>query len=218
MKAAIWKKNILDKYYHLLAILLIGFIVFGFMADREGRYPILPTIFVAGILFSLRAVEIPRLLFIFSFILGSLALALDFMILQNRVAWTVWLQEIPVFIYMAFLSLAIILLLKKIFTALKVTSDTICGGVCVYLLIGFLWAVFYSAIYIADPGAFVSSNLPNQYSLMHFSFITMTTVGYGDIQPVNKLAMVLSNLEAIAGQMYIAIFVTRLVNLRSKEI
>jgi hypothetical protein len=50
-------------------------------------------------------------------------------------------------------------------------------------------------------------------NLFYFSFTTMTTVGYGDVFPINKFAMVFSNLEAIVGQLYIAIFVARLIGL-----
>ncbi|PIR17837.1 MAG: hypothetical protein COV46_02610 [Deltaproteobacteria bacterium CG11_big_fil_rev_8_21_14_0_20_49_13] len=48
---------------------------------------------------------------------------------------------------------------------------------------------------------------------MYLSFATLTTLGYGDVFPVNKMAMVMTNLEAVAGQMYLAIFVARMVEL-----
>jgi hypothetical protein len=50
-------------------------------------------------------------------------------------------------------------------------------------------------------------------SLFYFSFTTLTTLGYGDITPAGKFAQVLANMEAIAGQVYLAIFIARLVGL-----
>jgi hypothetical protein len=216
MKMIFWKKQLSDKYYHLLLILLAGIFVSVFISDGRISFPVLPFIFTIGILFSLRAVEIPRHIFTFAVFFGLLALAIDILVWRNEESLSLAVKEIAILIFAAFLLFAIVLMVVKMFSAREVTSDTIAGGISVYLLLGVLWTSFYWALYVADQHAFNASVPFNHYSLLHFSFVTLTTVGYGDIQPVNKLAMALSNVEAITGQMYIAIFISRLVSLHGK--
>ncbi|MEM9767503.1 MAG: ion channel, partial [Cyanobacteria bacterium P01_D01_bin.71] len=93
---------------------------------------------------------------------------------------------------------------RDIFTVARVTADTVQGGISVYLLIGFAWALLYGTVATLDPDAFSQSLLLQDSYLkaFHFSFTTLTTLGYGDIIPVSEVALVLANLEAIIGQIY----------------
>ncbi|MHC4154482.1 MAG: potassium channel family protein [Planctomycetota bacterium] len=110
----------------------------------------------------------------------------------------------------AFVTITIVALMVNMFRAHRVTPDMIVGGICIYLLIGILWNVLFELVLIWDPDAIA---LREGASLFYFSFTTLTTLGYGDIVPVSKLAQVLANMEAIAGQVYLAIFIARLVGL-----
>lgn len=117
-------------------------------------------------------------------------------------------------IYSFFFGSAILLILKNILQASRVTSDTVKGGVCVYLLMGYFWALLYSLIYTLDANAF-SSALATQTSrlkVLYFSFVTLTTLGFGDITPVSEAASVLTILEALVGQVYPAVFMALLVS------
>jgi len=116
-------------------------------------------------------------------------------------------------IYALFMIISIIFMIQKMFSTTKVTGDVIRGGISVYLLLGFLWTLFYVLIYHFDPKAFFVIHPWQDSFLFYFIFSTLTTLGYGDISPSNKAAMVLANLEAIAGQLYLAIFISRLVGL-----
>jgi voltage-gated potassium channel Kch len=123
-----------------------------------------------------------------------------------------------------FISLAIVIISRRIFRSKKVTQDTIKGGICIYLLMGLLWAMLYCAAFILNPELFSNAALDSRQSfeqqfvrLFYFSFTTLTTLGYGDIVPQGKISMVLANLEAIVGQMYPAIYIARLVGLYSTE-
>jgi hypothetical protein len=213
MKITGWQQKIQNKYYHLLFMLIAALVMAPFLVGTERHYPIFPCIFVAGILFSLRVLEVKRSFFFFALLVGFSGIIFDVLIQSRREVLLAVLQEIPFLIYAGFLFLSIILLIGKMFSSAKVTSDTIAGGIAVYLLLGFLWTLFYHGIYVVDHNAFRSQTEFNEYSLFHFSFSTLATVGYGDICPVNKLAMSLSSLEAIIGQMYIAIFISRLMGL-----
>ncbi|MHC4239302.1 MAG: potassium channel family protein [Planctomycetota bacterium] len=110
----------------------------------------------------------------------------------------------------AFVTITIVALMVNMFRAHRVTPDMIVGGICIYLLIGILWNVLFELVLIWYPDAIA---LREGASLFYFSFTTLTTLGYGDIVPVSKFAQVLANMEAITGQVYLAIFIARLVGL-----
>lgn len=110
-------------------------------------------------------------------------------------------------------------LLKDLLTQRTVSSDTLCGAAAVYILTGIAWVPLYIAVENGFPGSF---NLPagdasevgkNWDDLLHFSFTTLTTLGYGDITPKSAPARSLANLEAINGVLYIAVLVSKLVGM-----
>jgi voltage-gated potassium channel len=102
------------------------------------------------------------------------------------------------------------------------SGHTILGVVCGYLLLGIIWGLVYSAVETAFPGSFAAAvgrdrPAPERLSrgtLGYYSFITLATVGYGDVTPVSPLARTLAWMEAIAGQFYLAILVAGLVGLK----
>jgi len=109
---------------------------------------------------------------------------------------------------------AIIFLIIKLSRVRRVTIDTIFGGICVYMLLAFLWYVFYAVILVYDPTAFkFAYTRTGAYDLMYFSLNTISTLGQGDIVPLSRLTMVLCNLEAIVGQIFPSVFIARLVSL-----
>lgn len=117
-------------------------------------------------------------------------------------------------ILLAFLALSIYLILWELIVAEQVTADTIKGGICVYFLFGFLWTIMYNIVYSFDADAFQSvADTVTRADLTHFSFTTLTTVGYGDIAPLSQAARVLANLEGMVGVMYPTVFIARLVGL-----
>lgn len=120
-------------------------------------------------------------------------------------------------ILMTFFALSIYLILRELAIAEQVTADMIKGGICVYFLFGFLWLEMYDMVYSFDASSFTAaSKIINRADLAHFSFTTLTTVGYGDISPASEIARVLANLEGMVGVMYPAVFIARLVGLYQK--
>ncbi len=100
------------------------------------------------------------------------------------------------------------------------TGHRIRGAIVIYLLLGLTWALLYQVVFLTIPQAFrlsegmISSDSDVLYRLfMYFSFITLTTTGYGDITPVHPIARMLTMLEALVGQLYPAITLARLVSL-----
>jgi hypothetical protein len=129
----------------------------------------------------------------------------------------------------AFLSYAIVVIFLYVFASRKVTFNVVSASLCIYLLLGLLWALAYSALYWYDPGAFrwtvPNTGSPQTLELgtgksitaLYFSFSTLTTLGYGDIVPISPIARALTSIEAITGQLYLAVLVARLVGLNIAE-
>ncbi|MCG6878171.1 MAG: potassium channel family protein [Deltaproteobacteria bacterium] len=130
---------------------------------------------------------------------------------------------------MAFFGFVATSILIHILAEESVTVDLIYGSACVYFLIGFFWSVGYGIIELIIPGSFSVSghvltraDYVSHYgflndNLSYFSFVTLTTLGYGDIVPVSGPAKTFSTLEAILGQLYIALLVARLVGLHTAQ-
>jgi voltage-gated potassium channel Kch len=85
----------------------------------------------------------------------------------------------------------------------------------VYLLLGLTWAVAYELVALRQPGAFAgtSTEVDASQRWLYYSFVTLTTVGYGDVTPVHPIARSLAVLKALTGQLYPAILLAHLVSL-----
>lgn len=101
------------------------------------------------------------------------------------------------------------------FRAKIINRNVIHGAIVVYLLVGFLWSFVYSLIESLHPGSFshMSERILGHRPFVYFSFVTLTTLGFGDITPLTPLAQSMTILEAILGQMYLIIQVSWLVGL-----
>jgi hypothetical protein len=108
---------------------------------------------------------------------------------------------------------------RAVFAAGKVTYHRIIGAVLLYLDIGLVFVALYCFAAFLAPNAFtglgpLQDNLAVAANLIYFSFVTLTSVGYGDIVPLHPYARSLANIEAIIGQLYPAILLARLVTLQ----
>ena len=117
--------------------------------------------------------------------------------------------------YWAFIAF---LILRKIFIhTQRVSVDTINGAICVYLIMGIAWAQAYVILETLEPGSFspgyelVGSHVHELDGFIGFSFITLTTLGYGNVVPLTLKAEALAIAEAITGQLYLAVLLARLV-------
>jgi hypothetical protein len=120
-----------------------------------------------------------------------------------------------------FLGFTLVTLLGAVLRAETVTSDTIYGALSVYLLMAFVWGIAYLLIETLHPGSLSMDRArhPNHnadwFDCMFYSFVTLTSLGYGDMVPVTAQSRSLSILEAVSGIMYVAVLVARLVGLYS---
>jgi hypothetical protein len=115
-----------------------------------------------------------------------------------------------------FISYTISLIGGFIFRAPRVTRNVVYAAIIAYLLIGILWAGIFGLVAILQPGAFAVSAQEvksSEFILVYYSFVTLTTLGYGDIVPLTGPAYSLVILEAVIGQLYLTVLIARLVGL-----
>lgn len=116
------------------------------------------------------------------------------------------------------LSILAVVVMTQVFRKGPITIHRIQGAVAEYLLLGLIWESAYELLEVMIPGAIqiggqpipVSKMLPD---LLYFSFVTLTTVGYGDVTPVHAIARSMAILEALTGQLFPAILIARLVSM-----
>ena len=112
-----------------------------------------------------------------------------------------------------------IVVARAVFAPGKVTYHRVIGAVLLYLSIGLIFVALFCFVALRIPNAFTGlgplrDNLAVAGNLIYFSFVTLTSVGYGDIVPLHPFARGLANVEAIIGQLYPATLLARLVTLQ----
>jgi len=88
----------------------------------------------------------------------------------------------------------------------------IAAAVAVYLILGVLFARLFQVVHLYNHEAFSAGAGDNPFNLVYFSFVTLMTLGYGDIVPVSMAARSLAMLEGIVGQLYMVILISSLVS------
>lgn len=108
-------------------------------------------------------------------------------------------------------------ILREVFHGTTVTLDKIYGAVAVYFLVGLTFSFIFAIIEFKHTGAFSNENIQikNFFDIMpsfiYYSFVTLTTLGYGDITPITEAAKTASYLEACLGQIFMVVLMARLV-------
>lgn len=128
---------------------------------------------------------------------------------------------------LAFLALVAGGVLARVLRPGRVTHHHIQGAVAVYLMLGLIWGFAYSLVELSRPGSFRlpepaaagASQHPGDpvRDLVYFSFVTLTTLGYGDVTPKSPSARNLATLEALIGQLYLVTLIARLVSQRAGD-
>jgi hypothetical protein len=122
---------------------------------------------------------------------------------------------------LVFIAFVVVNLLRFILRAPAVNTEVLCASISAYLMLGLMWTLAYWLVDQLTPGGAFSFNTNagtrsmNGFTGFYFSFITLSTVGYGDITPVSRIARWLAAMEAMTGLLYVAVLIARLVALYS---
>ena len=201
---------IIGRFGFLLVSILLMCILRPFVEGYIGLQALLALFMSAIVLSVIYAVSEQKRVFVI-----GLAIAIPTLIIK----WTSYFVNISAVhlasdvIGVVFTAYATIIILSYVFIEKKISADVIFAAVSGYFLIGLMWAFVFSALEFLMPGSFQgpqveASRLSHAY---YYSFTTLTTLGYGDITPVSAPARSFSFLEAITGQLYIAILMAGLV-------
>jgi len=202
----------------LLVALVVLFISAPFVEELEGGGLILSVLFSLVLLAAVFAVADRK---------RTLAVALVLALPAITARWINFFQprvvHPTVFLVCALLLLAFVIghLLQFILRAPVVNVEVLCASIAAYLMLGLMWTVAYWFVDQVTPGGAFSFNTErgahsmNGFTGFYFSFITLSTVGYGDITPVSQAARWLAAMEAMTGLLYVAVLIARLVSLYS---
>ncbi len=116
---------------------------------------------------------------------------------------------------MVFFAFVVANILRFVLHTPRVDANVLCAALSGYLMLGLLWVPAYAMAAQIDPGAFVISGDASAkldgFRAFYFSFITLCTVGYGDVVPASRVTQMLAIVEAIVGLFYVAVLISRLV-------
>ncbi len=171
---------------------------------------ILPVAYTLLVLFGMLAVSTSSRTFLVGLVLGiSLMIVLWLNYSSGSSRWSVLLQS---YLSLAFFALLLVFLGRNVLMSPKVTLPVVYGVASGYVLIAAIFSIFFTILENAVPGS-LSAGGPevSDFDYLYFSFVTITTLGYGDMIPVNEAAKSLVIICAVCGQLYLALVVAVIV-------
>jgi len=208
-------------FENLLFWLLVYLVANPFLSDLPRSRIIFQLLLTLVLFFAVFAIHKKGNVLTLSVILMAVSIILHWLGVFGIMGYSQWVGQITLILYLAILIYAFF---KAIFSAKEVSFQVICATLCLYLIMGFLWAQIYLFLETLAPGSFGGKLLAPENPLwvqlqgfVYFSFVTLTTLGYGDITPQTQGARALCQVEAIIGQFYIAVVVARLVSMYRSE-
>jgi hypothetical protein len=202
----------------LLISLLLLFVVSPFAATLPFGVVVLNVFGAIVLLSGTYAVSERKHLFVIALVLAVVSVLAGAAMFIWPGKWIGLATQASTLVTLALFSVSI---LRHVLRSGRITADKIYAAICVYLLIGYAWAFADAILEGLNPGSFsispnvtsVNEHIDRTMQLRYFSFMTLTTVGYGDIVARSPMARTFAILEALMGQLYVAVLIARLVGL-----
>ena len=145
-------------------------------------------------------------------------LALVAILFMNIILDLIGLDFVQLFLILGFFIWTTYLAARQVLFTGMIDGNKIIGSICIYLLLGLIWTTLYLLVLEVSPNAFNGLAHASWYQnfpvVTYYSFVTLTTLGYGDISPLAPLARFLVFMEAVVGVFYMAILVASLIGVR----
>ena len=213
MESVSGKNNFIYLLVSLVALLLAGALVDQFPSSLGRQiFQAASVVTLALSTFGFRSTQL-RLQTGVGFTLSVLAIVIFSVLLDEA-----GMSSLHLFVLILFYCWATWHAAKQVLFSGPIDGNKIVGAICIYLLIGLIWALLYLYIAQSIPNAFNGLEqrvwYDNFANVAYFSFVTLTTLGYGDISPIVPIARFLVYMEAIVGVFYMAILVASLIGIR----
>ncbi|TAK74517.1 MAG: hypothetical protein EPO11_06765 [Gammaproteobacteria bacterium] len=206
-----------SRFFYLLCLLIIYSIATALLAEKAYGNICLSVLYSLIALSCLYAVEDRAYLYVATATVAFISIVTH---------WVIYLlysnNYFYIFSYISnivFLSIITFFILYSITLHQKITLDSLFGAISGYFLVGFIWSSIYLLIASVDPTSFSQPLFTpfihlSSMRASYFSFTTLTSLGYGDVLPLSNIAKTCAWLEAVTGQIYMAVWISQLVGLR----
>jgi hypothetical protein len=204
----------------LLISLVVLFVALPLLRELPGGRLRFSVLFALVLLAAIYVNSVRRWLFVAGASLGVLAIAA---VAFAEATGSTVARLVSGSLGLVLLVMTILMMLNTLMRTRRVSHDTIVGGICVYLMLGLAFASAYQIAMVIDPSVLAKDGVPlgeavtnagNQSAqILYYSYVTLTTLGFGDITPRAEPVQLLTVVEAVVGQLYVAIFIARLMGL-----
>lgn len=210
-----------SKYLYLLATLVLYFVASPLLIANQLNNTILSVIITLFIVLCINVINRNSVLLMFSIMLGTVSMICHWLVYLNHANDSIHL--VYILSVLSFLMVMTFFVITSVAKSREITGDSLLGAIAGYFLIGLTWSVIYLLIEFINSGAIHNTHVSvsmrdHIQQMIYFSFVTLTTIGYGDILPVSDLAKTMSWLEAVTGQIYLAVWISQLVGLRIAQV
>jgi len=214
------KLSIHNRYFYLFLSLILYFVVSPFLVGYEYASYFFAMLFSLVVVLSVYSIEHNKILLWIGIGLGALVfIGHWFVSLIHPGKEYYILDYLVTIIFVGFIT---VIVLNYVYRETRISIGTLFGAICGYLLIGLAWSFIYLLIFSVNQQSFafghaVPTRLTSTHTFIYYSFVTLSTLGYGDITPVNESARALSWLQAITGQIYLTVWIAQLVGMRISQ-
>jgi hypothetical protein len=200
------------RYGFSLALILADYVLFSALSGSIAGRLVTYLVVVCTLLVTLLTAQAPRLWIALALVLvGASALVAVWAAVTQTLAGFL---EVTSSLGVCLLLATPVVIVRDIIKTRLVTVHTLLAAMCLYLLIGIIFALLYHAVGPVTPGGFFGSpTLGTITNCLFFSFTTLTTVGYGNLVPATPFGQSLAMVEAVSGQIFLIVVVARLVSL-----
>jgi hypothetical protein len=198
-----------DRYGAAVALLVGTMILFGLVGDERWGRPFLIAVQGAALLFILHTSDIRRraLMALIALVGAAVAGAAVVTLIDAPTS------ELGAGVVGAVLVLvAPVAVIRRLTRHERISIPTVLGALSLYLLLGLLFAHVFAVLQWLGPDLFVQTSDPRSVDFLYFSFVTLATLGYGDLTPVSDLGKMVAVTEAVLGQLYLVSVVALLVS------
>ena len=211
----LWLK---DRFLFLLISLILLLVISPILADLNAVTIFLELFMTLTMVLCLGASQESKSLISIGIILAIPAILTGW--LAQFITWPI-MVSINNLLDLVFLVFVFVNLMRIILTSRRVTSHVIYGAICAYLMLGLAFSNIYLLLISYNPASFLihdgtyvsTESFKSLIDVFYYSYVTLTTLGYGDIIPATSVARMLSSVEALIGQLFLAVIVARLVAL-----